>query len=177
MLPVILSPVFSMSSFSWLGFIELCSVFSESAFSLSASSSECFDVSFKEPTEIAESPLCSSFSSSSRLLCALLSSIASFKIVAKLFVSFCFGFIVVFEDFKFSLLREDPSVSSSLSSSSSLFSSFSLSNNSFPALVNMEVNARVLFLSSVLSSASLSVLDELCDMLARPEPKFGGYIN
>ena len=176
MLPVILSPGFSMSSFSWLGFIELCSVFSESAFSLSASSSECFDVSFKEPTEIAESPLCSSFSSSSRLLCALLSSIASFKIVAKLFVSFCFGFIVVFEDFKFSLLREDPSVSSSLSSSS-LFSSFSLSNNSFPALVNMEVNARVLFLSSVLSSASLSVLDELCDMLARPEPKFGGYIN
>lgn len=176
MLPVILSPVFSMSSFSWLGFIELCSVFSESAFSLSASSSECFDVSFKEPTEIAESPLCSSFSSSSRLLCALLSSIASFKIVAKLFVSFCFGFIVVFEDFKFSLLREDPSVSSSLSSSS-LFSSFSLSNNSFPALVNMEVNARVLFLSSVLSSASLSVLAELCDMLARPEPKFGGYIN
>lgn len=176
MLPVILSPGFSMSSFSWLGFIELCSVFSESAFSLSASSSECFDVSFKEPTEIAESPLCSSFSSSSRLLCALLSSIASFKIVAKLFVSFCFGFIVVFEDFKFSLLREDPSVSSSLSSSS-LFSSFSLSNNSFPALVNMEVNARVLFLSSVLSSASLSVLDKLCDMLARPEPKFGGYIN
>ena len=176
MLPVILSPVFSMSSFSWLRFIELCSVFSESAFSLSASSSECFDVSFKEPTEIAESPLCSSFSSSPRLLCALLSSIASFKIVAKLFVSFCFGFIVVFEDFKFSLLREDPSVSSSLSSSS-LFSSFSLSNNSFPALVNMEVNARVLFLSSVLSSASLSVLDELCDMLARPEPKFGGYIN